>query len=119
MPVIKMSPIQIIVRKQHQIAIILIHFILLRVKALNPELHPIRYHPVTQGRFKSPLYSLHYFSSGILIRQQFIYILSPLFYANICKNPFFHTHHDSAHAEYFHPPKGCIHIDQIYNRWVA
>jgi hypothetical protein len=40
-----MLPIQIIVRKPHQIAIILIHFILLRVKALNLELPPIRYHP--------------------------------------------------------------------------
>lgn len=55
MSVIKMLPIQNIDRKPFQIAIILIHFILLQVKALNLELHPIRHHPVKQGRFKSPL----------------------------------------------------------------
>ncbi len=119
MPVIKMSPIQIIVQKPHQIVIILIHFIHPRVKALNPELHPIRHHPMTQGRFQSPLYFLHHLSSDILVRQQSFDILNPPFYANICKNPLFHTYHDSAHVEYFRPPKGCFHIDQIYSRWVA
>lgn len=69
-----MLPIQIIVRKPHQIAIILIHFILLRAKGLNLELHPIKHHPVTQGRLKSPLCS------------------HPSFYAKSCINPCIHTH---------------------------